>query len=138
MLQLLASGVHVGAHDHTAQWVALCRGGKAASWAQIQKPCHPGPNVCPDFSLFPIPCSLEESSKLLLPSCEPPSCFLLLGTWRRRAGENLQCSPVLHYLAPCPRPCESQCMLNCYGRKHFVEGRPLPLPPCTLGKSSKQ
>lgn len=117
VLKLFSTGVHVGAHYHAAQGVALCRGGKTLSYSYIQKPSHPHP-LCTDC---PIPCSLEESSKLLLPNPESPSRFLPLQPWRRRPSESLHCSPVLHCLAPCPRSGETPDMLNCYGRKHFCK-----------------
>lgn len=40
VLQLLAPGIHVGAHHHPAQRVALCGGGKTSSLSGPQKPHH--------------------------------------------------------------------------------------------------
>ena len=58
VLQLLAPGIHVGAHHHPAQHMALCGGGKTSSLSGPQKPHH--------FSNIPRAFSLSLSHLLLL------------------------------------------------------------------------
>lgn len=137
VFQLFASGVHVGAPLPHGPAGSSLQGRESPVMFLNTEAMSPS-SFCTDFSLgFLSPLWKEVASSSSL-SVWHQYCVLPLGTWRRMPGENLQLQPVLCCLAPCPRPWETSGMLSCWERKHFAEGRPLPLLPCTPGKSIRQ
>ena len=68
VLQLSASGIHVGAYHHPAQLEAPCRGGRAVSFSGAQKPHHLRHPQCPvSFSASHLSHSFLPSKEIASP-----------------------------------------------------------------------